>query len=355
MGVHGWLLNIVMGFLENREMVVRFNGKTSQSKLLPGGGPQGTLLGLQLFPILINDCVVKEDGVTNIGDTITNPKKKFVPSTSHAKYVDDLTVVEAFNLKQTLEPNPDRPLPDSYHARLGQRLPAEKSELYEQILKIQKYASENEMKVNCKKTKFMLFNPTKNFDFVPEFEMEGKLIETHEEMKILGLVVSNDLTWRSNTDSMCKKAYSRLWMIKRLKKSGACLDDLIDIYIKQVRSVIEFGVPVWNPGLTKDEMMDIERVQKAFLHIALGTSYGSYEDARTKSNLETLEDKRTQICIKFATKAAKHPKHKHWFVPSDTAAPDTRSQKLKFKTPLFRLGRFKKSPIPYLTGLLNSS
>ena len=116
------------------------------------------------------------------------------------------------------------------------------------------------------------------------------------------------------------------------------MDDLIDIYIKQVRSVIEFGVPVWNPGLTKDEMMDIERVQKAFLHIALGTSYGSYEDARTKSNLETLEDRRTQICIQFATKAAKYPKHKHWFVPSDTAAPDTRSQKLKFK-PLFLIAQ----------------
>ena len=43
------------------------------------------------------------------------------------------------------------------------------------------------MKWNCKKSKFMLFNPTQNFDFVPEFEIEGNLIETQEEIKILGL------------------------------------------------------------------------------------------------------------------------------------------------------------------------
>ena len=354
MGVPGWLLNIVMGFLTNREMVVRYSGVTSQTKPLPGGGPQGTLLGLLLFLILINDCGVMTDPL-GIGETITNPKKRFIPSSSHAKYVDDLTIVEAMNLKKTMVPNPDRPLPDTYHARLGLKLPKDKSKVYEQLQKIQEYASDNEMKLNCKKSKFMLFNPTQNFDFVPEFEIEGNLVETQEEMKILGIIISNTLSWRSNTDNMCKKAYSRLWMIKRLKQAGANLEDMKDVYIKQIRSLLEFGVPVWNSGLKKEEILDIERVQRAFLHIVLGQEYHSYELARIKINMETLEERRTQLCTKFAVKTAKHPKHKHWFVPSDPDAPDTRSDKTKFKTPLCRLNRFKTSPIPYLTGLLNSS
>ena len=66
---------------------------------------------------------------------------------------------------------------------------------------------------------------------------------------------------------MFRKAYSRLWMIKRLQRSGASLEDMIDIYIKQVRSVLEFGVPVWNAGFTNEEILDIERVHKAFLHV----------------------------------------------------------------------------------------
>ena len=54
MGVPGWLLNLVMGFLTERVMVVRYKGETSETKQLPGGGPQGTLLGLLLYLILIN-------------------------------------------------------------------------------------------------------------------------------------------------------------------------------------------------------------------------------------------------------------------------------------------------------------
>ena len=105
MGVPGWLLNLVMGFLSDRVMLVRYKGETTTSKPLPGGGPQGTLLGLLLFLNLINDCGF-EKNETKIGETIT-------------KYVDDLTILEAINLKEALVRNPIRPLPYKYHARLG--------------------------------------------------------------------------------------------------------------------------------------------------------------------------------------------------------------------------------------------
>ena len=166
MGVPGWLLHIVMGFLKDRVMVVRYKGHTSETKTLPGGGPQGTLLGLLLFLILINLCGEQQYG--NIGNEITNPKKKFIPSSFHTKYVDDMTIGEAFNIKESLIPNPDRPLPDTFHSRLGLKLEPNKSKVYEQIQKIRNYSEENEMKLNLSKTKFMLFNPTKNFDFFPE-------------------------------------------------------------------------------------------------------------------------------------------------------------------------------------------
>ena len=52
MGVPGWLLRIVIAFLKNRKMLVRYKGKLSSIKSLPGGGPQGTLLGLLIFLIL---------------------------------------------------------------------------------------------------------------------------------------------------------------------------------------------------------------------------------------------------------------------------------------------------------------
>ena len=222
-------------------------------------------------------------------------------------------------------------------------------------MKIEEYANTNEMKLNYKKTKFMVFNPTINFDFIPDFELGGNQFETSESMKLLGLELSNDLSWKKNTESMIKKAYSKLWMIKRLIKNGASLEDLTDVYVKQVRSILEFGVPVWNSGIKKEQVTDIERVQKSFLHIVLGTDYQNYQSALKETSLETLESRRTKLCLNFAKKAAKYDKHSHWFVPTDPAAPDTRSEKMKYKPPLCRLQRFQTSPIPYLTNLLNTA
>ena len=54
MGVPGWLLGIVMGFLSERELILKYKGGQSGRKRLPGGSPQGTRLGMFLFLIMIN-------------------------------------------------------------------------------------------------------------------------------------------------------------------------------------------------------------------------------------------------------------------------------------------------------------
>ena len=54
MGVPGWLLRVIIGFLENRFLEVSYKGAISERKAMPGGGPAGTILGMFLFVILIN-------------------------------------------------------------------------------------------------------------------------------------------------------------------------------------------------------------------------------------------------------------------------------------------------------------
>ena len=73
MKVPGWLLKIVIAFLTNRKMVVRYQGATSGVKNLPGGGPQDTLLGLLLFLVLINDAGFSSQE-NRIGEHITSSK-----------------------------------------------------------------------------------------------------------------------------------------------------------------------------------------------------------------------------------------------------------------------------------------
>jgi hypothetical protein len=79
-------------------------------------------------------------------------------------------------------------------------------------------------------------------------------------------------------------------------------------------SVLEFGAPVWNSGINKEQVCDIERVQKCSLHIVLGEDYTGYADALAKVGLDTLEERRLKLCQNFAKKAVKDPKHSNWFV-----------------------------------------
>ena len=192
-----------------------------------------------------------------------------------------------------------------------------------------------------------------NFDFVPNLNIDNTEVETLEEMRLLGIILKNDLSWKSNTNNMVIRAYKKLWILKRLKKQGANLNDLVDIYTKQVRSILEFGVPVWNSGLTQEEVSDIERVQKSFLYIALGSNYCDYKSALQVTNLDTLINRRLKLCKKFAFKSSRHPKHSNWFVESEQG-PNTRSIKDKYKTSNYRLTRTRKGPITYLTKLLNT-
>ena len=59
LGVPGWLLKPIIGFLQDRRMFVKFQDGISSEKALPGGSPQGTIIALILFLVLINDVGFK--------------------------------------------------------------------------------------------------------------------------------------------------------------------------------------------------------------------------------------------------------------------------------------------------------
>ena len=76
------MLKIVIAFLRNRTMLVKYKGKQSTIKSLPGGGPQGTLLALLLFLVLIND-VGFENQTNNAGDIVTSKRNMKIVNEIH--------------------------------------------------------------------------------------------------------------------------------------------------------------------------------------------------------------------------------------------------------------------------------
>ena len=302
-------------------MIIRYKGASSSPVPLPGGGPQGTLLGLLLFLVLIDD--VGFDGQSiDVGDVITSKKKLKDFNEIHLKYVDDLLIAEAVNMKEQLEtvPSQNRPLPDAYHARTGHCLPLEQSKVHSQLLKTKKYAIDNEMQLNLKKTKLMLFNPGRIRDFMPNFSMDGKEIELVEEHKLLGVVLRSDLSWESHVD--------------------------------YIVGILKFAAPVWHPSITGELRLKLRRVQKSAFHIILSDKYTSYRAARKELCLNTLHARRQSLCKKFAKKSFKHQKFSKWFKLNEKKTK-TRHKQPKLCNVVCRTSRFQKSPISYLTNILN--
>ena len=76
--------------------------------------------------------------------------------------------------------------------------------------------------------------------------------------------------------------------------------DLKQIYMLQIRSKLDQSAVVWHSSLSQNNRNDLERVQKLALRCILGDNYKSYEDSLKNLGLVTLEEKREQMCIKFA-------------------------------------------------------
>ena len=71
MGCPGWLLKVVIAFLTDRQMLVRYKGEKFSVKSLPGAGPQCTLFGL--FLVLINDTGFNGQ-LNNVGEHATRKR-----------------------------------------------------------------------------------------------------------------------------------------------------------------------------------------------------------------------------------------------------------------------------------------
>jgi hypothetical protein len=158
---------------------------------------------------------------------------------------------------------------------------------------MRQYFNNHEMKVNFSKTKVMLFNRSKKFDFMPEISGScGQNLEVVETIKLLGIVLRSDMKWRDNTTYICKKALNRLWILRRLKIYGASENELLDVWNKQCRSILEYMAPIWTFSITKAESNQIESCQRVALSLISNQPDLSYEQKLKYFNVLSLKERR---------------------------------------------------------------
>ena len=126
----------------------------------------------------------------------------------------------------------------------------------------------------------------------------------------------SDLKTTSNTNYICKRAYKRMWVLRRLKSLGCPTKELVDVLKQQVISILEGNVSYWGPMISQNESNQLERCLKTGLHVIYQNEYTSFNHALRLAKIQSLKFRRFKLLTSFGKKAQKSEKHKNWFVPN---------------------------------------
>ena len=258
-GVRGSLIPLLINYLQDRTMKVKWNGVTSSERRLVGGGPQGATFGIWEYLVQSNDNAACVD-----------PDYRF-------KFVDDLTVLEKVNLLLIglASFNCHQSVPSDIPSH-NQFIPAENLQSQEYLRKIQEWTERQKMVLNQKKTKVMLFNFTEKYKFTTRLQLNNANLEVVEQAKLLGVIITNDLKWDENTAYLVKRAYARMELLRKVAAFTRSVEEKKNIYVLYVRSILEQSSVVWHNSLTKDNSDDLERVQKCAVRIILGENFTNF-------------------------------------------------------------------------------
>ena len=178
---------------------------------------------------------------------------------------------------------------------------------------------------------------------------EGK-IESTEELKILGFMFGQNPSVLTHVNYMLKKAKKTLWIIRHLKKSGLGSADLLKAFNALVRPSLEYAVPTYHSMLNATMSNEIEKVQMRACKIIFGWE-SDYQKLLEDETLESLEDRRKKITLKFAQKTEKNERFSDWF-PRNEPSRNLRNNP-KFIEKFARTDRLKKVHFFYMRRALN--
>ena len=107
------------------------------------------------------------------------------------------------------------------------------------------------MRINFKKTKVIPFNFSKTRDFIPELCFpSSEPLEVVYETKLVGTIISSNLSWGPHVEYTVKNANSKLWLLVRFKAWICTTDQLLTLFQLKKRTLAEFAAPAFHGDLT---------------------------------------------------------------------------------------------------------
>ena len=114
---------------------------------------------------------------------------------------------------------------------------------------------------------------------------ESKL-EVGRSAKLLGVIITSDLSWNEHINETVKKASKRLYFLVQLERAKLPCRDLVLFYATCIRSVLVYAAPVFFYALPKYLQCELERVQKRASSIICSSL--SYDEALNETGIPTI-------------------------------------------------------------------
>ena len=172
------------------------------------------------------------------------------------------------------------------------------------------------MKLNALKTTEIKICFKKTQPSWDSIVLEGQEIVPVRSAKLLGFTINDQCNWKDHVDVMIKKVNKRLFFLRAMIRTGFCKTDIIAFYVASVRSVLEYGSPLWHYSISQELNTKIENIQRRVIKMIEGIPHSNhwydYEGILRNFKLKTLEERRIDLCREYIIKIAsdmEHPLH----------------------------------------------
>ena len=106
--------------------------------------------------------------------------------------------------------------------------------------------------------------------------VDGKELEAVKSAKLLGLTISDNLTWNAHVNDVVKKASKKLYFLVQLNRVQLPPSNLVLFYKSCIRTSVHYAVPVFYNALPQYLKNELVRIEKRALSIILPSlSYNS--------------------------------------------------------------------------------
>lgn len=229
-GISGNMLTFIRNFLHNRKIRVKIGAKYSDPRLLENGVPQGSVLSVTLFLVVIN----------SVAECVESPVKASL-------FADDIAIY----IK-------------------GKSLHSSTEIMQKTIDSLTAWSRKTGFKFSASKTRCILFSKRSSAT-IPTLSMNNHALQFEKSTRFLGVTFDSKLTWKTHIQQLRVSCNKVLNLLKVLSghKWGCDTIVLLRIYKALIRSRIDYGSVCYGTA-SKTDLKVIDTIQSSALRIVLG-------------------------------------------------------------------------------------